>query len=404
MTLFWSRMYSCDSEMVLDGYNHPCIWGWSCFNEPSETTLGPDFSRDSAIIHGLDPVAGSGRVTLVANYSGNVMYPLDIYGLNYNTSTSTSLPIVNTEDYTNWSRAFLRGNSMDSSVSSSSEAHSEVTTMMGGWSTTDKCGGAHFWCFQDYCSFRNETGLEGIVDRLWMPKNVYFMFRDSLTGVAPDYWQGGTPTQLLLAADLTTLRADGSDISQIVATMRNAGGQCVQTPCNITFTVTGPATLFPDTCVIGGALTGNVTTATTKMRGGRCGALLRTTTTAGSITVTATSSCGLSGASVTLSSTPVTESYIVSPTAVHQGHLQQPTGKTSRLRAVYSEKGVMLSFPAGVEKIVQIITVQGKTIAAYTLRNGTPVFISRKEAGRGVCFAAWSDNGCRMVTRLNLVQ
>ena len=25
LTLFWSRMYSCDSEMVLDGYNHPSI-------------------------------------------------------------------------------------------------------------------------------------------------------------------------------------------------------------------------------------------------------------------------------------------------------------------------------------------------------------------------------------------
>jgi hypothetical protein len=28
------------------------------------------------------------------------MYPLDIYGLNYNTSTNTGIPIVNTEDYT----------------------------------------------------------------------------------------------------------------------------------------------------------------------------------------------------------------------------------------------------------------------------------------------------------------
>jgi hypothetical protein len=64
----------------------------------------------------------------------------------------------------------------------------------------------------------------------------------------------------------------------------------------------------------------------------------------------------------------------------------------------------MLSFPAGVEKSVQLINVQGKTIATYTLRNGTPVCISHKVAGGGVCFAAWSDNGRRMVTKLNLVQ
>jgi beta-galactosidase len=403
LTLFWSRMYSCDSEMVLDGYNHPCIWGWSCFNEPSDKDLGPDFSRDSAIIHGLDPVSGSGRVTLVANYSANIMYPLDIYGLNYETSTNTNLPIVNTEDYGNWDRAFLRGNSMDSSVSGSSEAASEVNTMMADWSTAEKCGGAHFWCFQDYCSFRNEVGLEGIVDRLWMPKNVYFMFRNQLTGAATDYWQGGTPTQLELAADLTSLQASGSDISQIVATMRNAAGQCVQTPCNITFTVTGPATLFPDTCVEGGTLTGNVTTATTKMRGGRCGVLLRTTTTPGPITVTATSSCGLTSASVNITSTPVTESYY---TSVHQGQelSQRTRGTSSQLRVAYSEKGVILSFPVGVEKSVQIINVQGKTIATYTLRNGIPIFINHKVVSGGVCFAAWSDNGRRMVTKLNLVQ
>ncbi|MGA2505907.1 MAG: sugar-binding domain-containing protein [Chitinispirillaceae bacterium] len=404
LTLFWNRMYSCDTEMVLDGYNHPSIWGWSCFNEPIDN-LGPNFSAESTIIHRLDPVSGSGRVTLVANAQYYYNNPLDIFGLNYDITTTTSLPIVNTEDYKNWNRLFLRGNSMDSSVSSSSEAAAEVNTMVADWSTTMKCGGAHFWCFQDYCSYHNEDGLEGIVDRLWMPKNVYFMFKNKLTGAATDYWQGGTPTQLLLAADLTSLQASGSDISQIVATMRNAAGQCVQTPCNITFTVTGPATLFPDTCLIGGTLTGNVTTATTKMRGGRCGALLRTTTTPGTITVVATSSCGLASASVTLTSTPDTESYYLNnATSVKQGLLRQTQDKSLRLHVVYSDKGVMLSFPAGVEKSVQIINVQGKTIASYTLRNATPILVSRRVADRGFCFAAWSDNGRRMLTRLNFVQ
>jgi hypothetical protein len=294
---------------------------------------------------------------------------------------------------------------MDSSVNGSSEAATEVGTMMADWSTAGKCAGAHFWCFQDYCSFRNETGLEGIVDRLWIPKNVYFMFRNQLTGAATDYWQGGTPTKLLLAADLTSLKANGSDISQVVATMRNAAGQCVQTPCTITFTVAGPATLFPDTCVIGGTLKGNVTAATTKMRGGRCGALLRTTTTSGTITVMATNSCGLASASVTLTSTPDTESYYLNNlTSVKQGLQQLMRNKSPRLQADYSEKGVMLSFPAGVEKSVQIVNLQGKTFAAYTLRNGTPVFINRKTKGNALCFAAWNDNGRRMVTKLNLVQ
>jgi beta-galactosidase len=56
-TTFWNRMYSCDSEMVLDGYNHPCIWGWSLFNEPSETNSGRRVCNESNTIHAIDPVA-----------------------------------------------------------------------------------------------------------------------------------------------------------------------------------------------------------------------------------------------------------------------------------------------------------------------------------------------------------
>jgi hypothetical protein len=415
LTTFWSRMYSCDSEMVLDGYNHPSIYSWGCFNEPSDKTLAANFSAESTIIHALDPVSGSGRVTLVDNYSGNVMYPLDIYGLNYNTTTATSLPTLNTEAYGNamamgnlngdWFRVYLRGDTIDMDTAYKSEMHLEDSCMRTiYWLTNDKCGGGHFWCMQDYCSYRNQTGLEGIVDRLWIPKNVYSRFRLSLTGAKPDYWQKGTPTKLLLSADLTTLQANGSDISQIVATMRDSSGNCLQMPCNITLSVTGPATLFPDTCATGGSLTGNVASATTIMQGGRCGALLRTTTTPGPITVTATSSCGLSPASITLASNPDTESYYLSgATSVHRGGVPS-SGRTLQLRAVNTGAGIRLSFPAGIEKSVRIIDLQGKVIAAYTLRNGIPVLISRMTVGEGVCYAAWSDGGRRMLTRLNLVQ
>jgi hypothetical protein len=90
--------------------------------------------------------------------------------------------------------------------------------------------------------------------------------------------------------------------------------------------------------------------------------------------------------------------------SVKHGLQQRMQNKSPRLQTVYSEKGVMLSFPAGVEKNVQIINVQGKTIISLTLRNGTPEVISRKTAGNTLCFATWSDNGCRMVKKLNLAQ
>ena len=86
-TVFWNHMYACDSEMVLEGFNHPCIYGWSMFNEPTES-LQSYFNNENTIIHALDPVSGSGRVTLIACAQGNTQYPFDVLGLNYDESSS----------------------------------------------------------------------------------------------------------------------------------------------------------------------------------------------------------------------------------------------------------------------------------------------------------------------------
>jgi Beta-galactosidase/beta-glucuronidase len=395
LTTFWNRMYSCDSEMVFDAYNHPCIWGWSLFNEPSETNLGTNFATESSIIHAIDPVSGSGRVTLVANYAGNVMYPLDVYGLNYSTSNGASIPIVNTEDYQNWFRAFVRGDAMDLDVSGSSEAAAEVNQMKTDWSTSDKCAGAHFWCFMDYCSFRNQTGREGLVDRLYIPKNVYYMFKYTLKGGATDYWTNGTPTTIDLKADLTTLRADGSDISQIVATLRTASGACVQPSagCNITFTAS------PAGCV-SALYSGHSTSPTSgnpvtcAVEGGRAGVLLRTSRTAGAITVTAASSCGLTSASATvnLTSTTVSESF-ASPVFPQQPaqHLQEIEA-SKRLAVSYTGKGAVIIFPPGAEKTVCLLNCQGKTVAAFTLKE-RKILVDRHSMANGIVYVAWKING-----------
>ena len=49
------------------------------------TLCGSQFTNENTIIHGLDPVSGSGRVTLVANAQYYYNNPLDIFGLNYGT-------------------------------------------------------------------------------------------------------------------------------------------------------------------------------------------------------------------------------------------------------------------------------------------------------------------------------
>ena len=407
LTTFWNRIYSCDSEMVFDGYNHPCIWGWSLFNEPSETTLGTDFANESNIVHAIDPLAGSGRVTLIANYSGNVMYPLDVYGLNYSTSNGTSIPIVNTEDYQNWFRVFVRGNAMDLDVSGSSEAAAEVNQMKNDWSTTDKCAGAHFWCFMDYCSFRNQTGREGLVDRLYIPKNVYYMFKNSLTGGATDYWTNGTPTTIDLKADLTTLRADGSDISQIVATLRNASGACVQpsSACNITFAVTSGASS------VAMMYTGNSTSPTSGassvvcgVEGGRAGILLRTSTTPGAITVTAASACGgLTPATVNLTTTQVTENIT---TALAPQSLTGFIGAdaSKRVELAYVGKMAIMTFPVGADKTVRLLNSQGRTVATSTLGMGNKISVDGGKLGNGILYVAWNLNGHKIMSMINGVR
>jgi len=408
-TAFWNRIYSCDSEMVLDGYNHPSIYAWGLFNEQNEN-LDTYFANEMNVIHGIDPVAGSGRVCAVANLNGS-SYTADILAINYATgftglSTEAYGNATNdANEYGNWYRNYIRGGTMDTS-STTGESAQEVNCMQNHyWLTNDNMAGGHFWCFMDYSSGRNTTGREGIVDRLWLPKQVYFRFKNILTGGATDYWAAGTPTQLVLTADVTTLRADGSDVSQIVATLRNASGACVHTDCNITFTAS------PAGCVTA-LYTGHSTSPTSgnpvtvAVEGGRAGILLRTSRTAGTITLTATNSCGLASTSVTLNSNAVNEAIpaLTWPgTSIHPESYHMSSSE-SGLKMVNTEKGIMLSFPTGIEGKVQIVNTQGKNIATYTLSKGVPLLIGRSVVGNGMCFAVWNNNGFRMQTRLNMVR
>jgi hypothetical protein len=295
---------------------------------------------------------------------------------------------------------------MDADMSSScSEANMEDNTMRTHYWGANMAG-AHFWCFMDYSSGRNSTGREGIVDRLWLPKNVYFKMRNSLMGTAADYWAGGTPTQLALTADNTSLRADGSDISLITATLRNASNACVHTNCNVTFTASPAASVR---LLYGGhstSLTDSGNPVTVAVEGGRAGVLLRTSRTSGTITVIATNSCSLNADTVTLTSSAVQE---VMPafawgTSAGMENLKQRTAPASHLKILYTGKGAVISFPSGVQREVRIIDCRGKTLARYALKNGLPRLIDRTYTGSGIFYVAWSDNGRRMEMQLNMVR
>jgi hypothetical protein len=417
-TAFWNRMYSCDTAMVLEAYNHPSIYGWVLFNESTESTLGDEMERENTIIHGLDPVSGSGRVTMSANIQGGTKYTFDVLGLNYDESSSSSAYSLNTEAYGNamadcnlygnWMRDYVRGGAMDADLSTScSEANLEDSLMRTHYWADGHMAGGHFWCYTDYSSGRNTVGHQGIVDRLWLPKGVYFKMRKSLTGAAPDYWANGAPTQLALIADNTTLKADGSDISLITATLRDASNACVHASCNVTFTAS------PASCVrlmYGGhstSLTDSGNPVTVAVEGGRAGVLLRTSRTAGTITVSATATCVSTTPSVTLTSTaPAAEA--IGPFTWPGSSLRYESPKVSieapRLKTVYTAKGVQISFPAGIAKTVHIIDCQGKERVSYALKGGVAALVDHRSAGSGIVYAAWSDNGHPMLTRLNTVR
>jgi hypothetical protein len=417
-TVFWNHLYSCDTAMVLDNFNHPSIYGWVLFNEATESTLGDEMGRENTIIHGFDPVSGSGRVTMSANIQGGTKYAFDVLGLNYDESSSSSAYCVNTEAYGNamadcnlygnWFRDYVRGGAMDADLTSTcSEAILEDSLMRTHYWADGHMAGAHFWCFMDYSSGRNSTGREGIVDRLWLPKNVYFKMRNSLKSTAPDYWANGAPTQLSLTADNTTLKADGSDISLITATLRDTSKACMHANCNVTFTAS------PASCVrllYGGhstSLTDSGNPVTVAVEGGRAGVLLRTSRTAGTITVSATASCVSSTPSVTLTSTAPTPETIGpfswSTSAERFSRPKVPV-KTLRMKVAYIAKGVTLSFPQEIDKTVRIIDCQGKGLALHALKGGAAAFVGRGSVGCGIVYAVWDNSGRRMLTRLNMVK
>ena len=133
----------------------------------------------------------------------------------------------------------------------------------------------------------------------WTPigfrKATYYLFRKNWANVPydNDIPVTGTATALKIEADTGTLVADGADCAFIYVAVRDAAGKCIYTGygstsnTTVNFTVTGNATYFGSTAV--------------KVNGGKCALLIRSTTTPGPITVSA-SATGLTGASTTITS------------------------------------------------------------------------------------------------------
>jgi Beta-galactosidase/beta-glucuronidase len=401
----WTRMDSCAKEMVLSGRNHPSIYAWGLYNEPVPdpyVDFSPSITTINNVVHGLDTTRLTSMANINNSYAPNgwnqaITIP-DIAGLNYSNSISfsgtTAKPWLNTESRTGFYYVSSRGSALDLDTTSTTPgtgtAGDEWGCMAYTLNTTGHLAGGHFWCFKDYNSPDNTTGFEGIVDRLTVPKTVFYMFRQNWAGIAPDYPRPGTATKIDFQTDTTTLNATGSDIFLLTATMRDANNRQISTATgNVTFTVNpaGAGTIFG----------GNTVAALA----GRAGAFLRTTTTASTITVTA-AYAGLPSATLTLTTTAVTESYTEGPVSIHSPLSQDLWNDANTLKIFSSAKGYAFRCPKEPGRL-SIMDCMGRTLYSMDVAKGASPVIDRKTFGTGLFYGVWKSENRRLISKISMV-
>ncbi|MBN2036565.1 MAG: beta galactosidase jelly roll domain-containing protein [Chitinispirillaceae bacterium] len=376
---FWTRSAGCMDEMIEVGYNHPSIMAWGLFNEPSAEFTGAITALNNQA-HRCD----STRLTYMASNRRdlNIMNIPDIAGLNYLTSadiTVTPLPqrLVNTEFHPGWTTNWtFRGDTKDDIATI---AHSYWSDWLVVVADAKESGGM-VWCHADYNSPVTSNAM-GVVDAYRIPKSIYYLFRKNWTNVSYDYDipVTGTARALEIVADTNKLMADGTDCAFIYVTVRDAAGKCIHTgygstsTTTVNFTVTGTATPFGSTAV--------------KVNGGKCALLIRSTTTPGPITVSA-SSYGLTGASTTITSvadtynphdyqfiTPVIPGGI-SPVVKNISFVQTGTvlrilAPTKELKArdisILNIKGQNIAFPVVAKDRELLVDTRQLTSGSYVL-------------------------------------
>jgi beta-galactosidase len=318
-TGYWDRLCACGREMVTQGYNHPSIFLWGLSNE-----LTSDFpaqvTRMNDTVHFYD----TSRSTILANNGWRTHSNIpDVAGLNYMDLTAVpdaNMKCISTEYSPSWSFPCVRG------ASCAGLGNADWGYWNGVANQAPRMAGGFLWVFTDYFALWNKNTPMGIVDEFRLPKEAYYVYRKNFTGKADDNAITGTATKIVLTADVPQLQADGSDFTLVTAALRNSAGACINSTANITFSVTGPVTPLGPTTLAAAA--------------GKIGLILRSTTTTGTITITANST-GLPQASTTVSSVPPFEGNVgvKRPASQPWGHSTGTSDKMRNRIAVYDING-----------------------------------------------------------------
>jgi len=373
---FWTRESGCVNEMIEVGYNHPSIMAWGLFNEPSaEFTANISALNDQA--HRLD----STRLTYMANNRSdlNIMNIPDIGGLNYQRiSDITANPLpqrwINTEFHAGWidTNCTFRGDTLDDLAKIANIYWADWLAIVAD---SKESGGA-MWCHADYNSPINSNAM-GAVDAYRIPKSIYYLFRKNWANVPydNDIPVSGAATALKIEADTNMLVADGSDCAFIYVSVRDATGKCIHTGygstsnTTVNFTVTGNATYFGSAAV--------------KVNGGKCALLIRSTTTPGSIIVTA-SATGLTGASAQITS--VADAYNPDDYPFLTPVIAKANSPILKTISVV-QTGTVLRIQASLEELkakdISILNIQGQNIAFSVARKGRELLVDTKKFSGG---------------------
>jgi beta-galactosidase len=315
---YWKRLCACGREMAVQGYNHPSIFVWGLSNELTYDDVA-HVTQINDTVHSVDV----SRATALGNNGWRTHSNIpDVAGLNYMDLTAVpdaNIKCISTEYSPSWSFSCVRGNSCDIGAP-------DYGYWNGVANQAPRMAGGFLWVFDDYFALWNKNCPMGLVDEYNLPKNGYYLYRKNFTGKADDNAVSGTATKIVLTPDLTQIQADGSDFTMVTAALRNGSNACINSTANITFSVTGPVTPL-----------GPLTLAAAA---GKIGLILRSTTTAGTITVKANST-GLPEASATITSIPFNETVSIAnaPQVLPLNRSVSRPGKTNNRIAVFDING-----------------------------------------------------------------
>jgi beta-galactosidase len=399
---FWTRMGTVAQEMVAAGYNHPSIILWGIFNEPNvnmnfATNFQTQFAALNTALKGLD----STRNTTIYGASSQIqVLTADVYGMNYELYPYTTLRTqvaggFVSEYYEGWIKWGYRGDTSRANDGTLTGKLSENryasdrwsgsnnwTTIHNAWNGTTQPvpGGGFMWSFVDYVSpFQNYP--MGVLDLYRIPKKAFYTFRFNWMGTAQDtFIVGITPTHVHLEADLTTLNADSTDITRVLASLRDAQDRCAFAARSVTLTLTGPADCFD--------------TLTRTTIAGKIGWVLKSRNIAGAITAIVTSS-GLTPDTVVITSVvPDTSSlpFIWPPTSV--AHVVMAAGADYRVQVRRINRSIIVAFasPCAAGTNISLFNVLGRTAARIDASGKSTAVIDTKNFPAGCYFLYAGDH------------